>query len=419
MASTAHATADEIEEHFDDEADITRKAAALADMFRSGRKVIAFTGAGISTSCGINSFRGPDGVWTCRAQGREPPASKSALTCIPSYSHMALVTLAREGLLHGLISQNTDGLHRKSEFPMDKFAELHGSVLTEKCERCGHEFTRDYRTRVARTTHDHKTGRRCSAPDSSRKSGVCGGSLHDTIINFGEGLPEMPLRRGFAFAEEADVCIVLGSSLRVTPAADMPARVVERGGSLVICNLQRTPLDGVAEVRVWARIDVLMRALMANLGLDVPAWGLTRYLCLKSAPTHDARTSRTVSAFAVTCDGVPATLIKAMLVRAGTAKLRVEAEDATALSLGGLIPIEDRVRALQVVVAGFGHYHESPLPIEHSFSPGEAAVQKLTAIWDLETGTWRISPGWAFEAAPSSAEPTSGPASVRAGRTPA
>lgn len=86
---------------------------------------------------------------------------------------------------------------------------------------------------------------------------VCGGDLHDTIINFHENLPEKPLEDGFHNAKIADLCLVLGSSLTVTPAANMPQKCVEKGGKLIICNLQKTPLDDIAYTRCVTNSVVL------------------------------------------------------------------------------------------------------------------------------------------------------------------
>jgi NAD-dependent SIR2 family protein deacetylase len=92
---------------------------------------------------------------------------------------------------------------------------------------------RDFSTRSARDVHDHTTGRSCPK---------CGGALHDTIINFNESLPEHALQNSFRQAKRADLCISLGSSLRVTPAANIPQIVGQKSeGRLVIVNLQATP----------------------------------------------------------------------------------------------------------------------------------------------------------------------------------
>ena len=132
-----------------------------------------------------------------------------------------------EGYLKFAISQNTDGLHRKSGIPPSKLAEVHGNTNLERCKKCKKEYLRDYRVRTAANVHDHKTTRKCTVPG-------CHGDLYDTIINFGENLPERELAEGFSHGKSADLCLAMGSSLRVTPAADMAADTAEHGGRLVI-----------------------------------------------------------------------------------------------------------------------------------------------------------------------------------------
>jgi NAD-dependent SIR2 family protein deacetylase len=135
---------------------------------------------------------------------------------------------------------------------------VHGNTILEKCAKCGKEYLRDFKVRNAKKVHDHFTGRKCDDPG-------CRGKLKDSIINFGEQLPEKELDAGFENAETADVCLVLGSSLRVTPAADMPKRVAQRHHNLVIVNLQATPLDAMCALRIYALCDNVMQLLMSKL----------------------------------------------------------------------------------------------------------------------------------------------------------
>jgi len=139
-----------------------------------------------------------------------------------------------------LISQNCDGLHRRSGFSQEKIAELHGNSNIEVCSKCGKEFLRDYKAVApyAISVHDHRTGRNCD---------LCQGDLVDTIINFGEDLPADQLEAGFENADKADLCLVLGSSLTVSPACNMPEAVGRKpNGKLIICNLQKKKLPMIA-----------------------------------------------------------------------------------------------------------------------------------------------------------------------------
>ena len=139
----------------------------------------------------------------------------------------------------------------------------------EWCKKCKRRYMRDFRTRNSQRVHNHETGRTCDNP-------ACGGKLYDSIINFGENLPERELTQGFANSRKADLCLAMGSSLTVTPAADMPLEVAERGNKLVIINLQKTPLDSEAALRINGECDKVMKLVMAKLGLAVPDFSLKR-----------------------------------------------------------------------------------------------------------------------------------------------
>lgn len=146
---------------------------------------------------------------------------------VPTSTHMALVKLIDEGLLKFVISQNVDGLHRRSGIVPSKLAEVHGNTNLERCAKCAKEYMRDFRVRNAQRVKEHQTGRVCDNPK-------CKGKLKDTIINFGENLPERDLDYGFNHCAFADLCLAMGSSLTVTPAASMPEATAAKGGKLII-----------------------------------------------------------------------------------------------------------------------------------------------------------------------------------------
>ena len=143
---------------------------------------------------------------------------------------MAMVELMNVGMLKHVISQNCDGLHRKSGIPADKITEVHGNKNNEICMKCGANYMRDFRTRCAQQSKKHETGRFCD--DKS-----CNGPLMDTIINFGENLREQDLQTGFAQGACADLMVCAGSSMRVHPAAAMVEETVGHGGKVFIINL--------------------------------------------------------------------------------------------------------------------------------------------------------------------------------------
>eukprot|EP00395_MALV-II_sp_L67-2_P000454 gene454-184_t len=281
-------------EHFDKPAVLQAKVKEVAALLRNSKHAIVFTGAGISTAAGIPDFRSGlntvletgAGLWERKAHeraakgGKASAADKKAAAKVvktvdmkhayPTFTHMSLLKLLEAGVLEHVISQNTDGLHLRSGVPREQLSELHGNRNLERCAKCKAEYLRDHRVRTATKVHDHLTGRKC---DDAK----CGGALKDSIVNFGESLPGLEFGKAERATARADFCLVLGSSLTVTPAADFPEAVGERvNGDLVIVNLQSTPLDGVASLRVNGKCDDVMRLLMEELGLVVDRWKIRK-----------------------------------------------------------------------------------------------------------------------------------------------
>eukprot|EP01084_Bolivina_argentea_P173100 299814_1 len=238
---------------------------------------------------------------------------------------MALVALMTQkpNYLKYLISQNTDGLHRRSGITINQMSELHGNSTLEVCHKCNKEYMRDYRCRNSfrkQSSHDHKTGRYCTIPN-------CRGKLHDTIINFKESLPDKPFKKANDNSNICDLMLCLGSSLTVTPAANMPQCVGDKwkeemfdhalnqmdndnndndigsgninkaqyiqklqtsidngqikldvSHNLVIVNLQKTKLDSVCSLRIFAKIDAVMVGLMKELKMEIPIWNLQKFV---------------------------------------------------------------------------------------------------------------------------------------------
>eukprot|EP00450_Noctiluca_scintillans_P000642 CAMPEP_0194482980 /NCGR_PEP_ID=MMETSP0253-20130528/4713_1 /TAXON_ID=2966 /ORGANISM="Noctiluca scintillans" /LENGTH=649 /DNA_ID=CAMNT_0039322573 /DNA_START=42 /DNA_END=1987 /DNA_ORIENTATION=- len=298
MAFSAHKDDKRMEEFRESTENIDAKARALAQFIRDARHVVVFTGAGISTTAGIADYRGPQGVWTLQAKGEAHKIRSVEMTsAVPTPTHMSLVKLVNESLVHHVISQNVDGLHRKSGVPKEQMSELHGNSNVEYCTTCRREYFRDFPVEAQTLKAGcHQTGRRCVAAG-------CGGLLHDTIIHFGEALPVETVTQAFAQSESADLHVVLGSSLTVSPASDMPRSTLKRGGKLVIVNLQRTAQDAAATLRVHCGVDDLMNRLMFHLTLPVPPFKLLRSAALW-------RSGERLCCAALDADGAPATLFK-------------------------------------------------------------------------------------------------------------
>ena len=206
--------------------DLEKRISTLARWMFEAKRLVVFTGAGISTESGLPDFRGPDGIWTRRAKGL-PVKSRDFSSAQPNAGHLAIVELLKLGKLSFLISQNVDNLHLQSGIPPDMLAELHGNVAKLRCSRC--------EAQVDRAANVDK----CS----------CGGRLVSSVVDFGQSLPRKDLADSYWHSRNCDLFIVVGSSLVVTPAADMPRVAVESGAQLVIINRGETPLDRVAYLR--------------------------------------------------------------------------------------------------------------------------------------------------------------------------
>jgi len=245
------------------------KIKEVANLIKSSNHCIVFTGAGISTSANIPDFRGPQGVWTKEHKKEKINYDININELKPTYCHYALTELARKGYIKFLITTNMDGLHWRSGFPEHMLEELHGSAYTEHCPYCHKHFRR--LKEVERGSPDHKTEGICD---------FCGNQLLDTIVNFNDTYRN-PLEASVVdfHSNEADLVILLGSSCFVQPAATYPEKVVlsekaslmkklNKGGKLVLVNLQATPLDEYCNIRCFCKTDEFAKALMKEMGLE-------------------------------------------------------------------------------------------------------------------------------------------------------
>jgi len=152
----------EVTTEFHDEPEVlASKVAQLAALIRHSRYFVAFTGAGISHSAGIETYRGPNGFWTRRDKGLPPPKSVALDAARPTLGHMALLAMVRSGSLKHVVSTNVDGLHRRSGLSVDEMSELHGNCYKENCRGCKREYIRNYDASARGVRADHQTGRSC------------------------------------------------------------------------------------------------------------------------------------------------------------------------------------------------------------------------------------------------------------------
>ena len=244
--------------------------AAAASLLRPCRRILAFTGAGVSTESGIPDFRGPDGVWTrvdpdeftldrylrypeTRRRSWRMRLTSGALDAAPNAAHRALVDLWSAGLLLGCVTQNIDGLHQKAGLPDEAVVELHGNAHTAACLGCGD------RRPTAEVLSLVEAG------DDDPHCLLCGAILKTAVVYFGEMLPPGPLDEAFDLAEQADAVLSVGSTLSVFPAAEVPLRVASRARPLVILNVGPTEFDHLASARIEARAGTALPALVAAL----------------------------------------------------------------------------------------------------------------------------------------------------------
>jgi NAD-dependent deacetylase len=239
----------------------------LAEMIQSARRVVLFTGAGISTESGIPDFRSPGGVWSKmkpiyfqefvgsedkrrEAWTRTFAGSAGWTGREPNAGHHAVARLVASGKASAVITQNVDNLHQASGVPARQVIELHGNASYATCLSCGlrHEFA-DFREAFVE---------RGEIP-SCRE---CGSIVKSATISFGQSMPEEPMLRAQEETMACDLFIVLGSSLVVYPAAGFPLMAKEAGARLVIVNRDATEQDEVADLVIHDEIGPTMAAVV-------------------------------------------------------------------------------------------------------------------------------------------------------------
>ena len=181
-------------------------------------------------------------------------ASMSFENAQPTYTHLAVTQLIRKGIAHFCITQNVDGLHRRSGLDLSKLAILHGCIFTEKCEACHRDYFRSY---DVGTISFQRTGRTCT---------ICKGFLRDTLLDWEDELPEHDFQLATNHCSQTGTLVIcLGTSLRIEPAGSLP-ELAPNG--YVIVNMQVTPKDGGAKLVIRAKVDDVMNYLIRRFGID-------------------------------------------------------------------------------------------------------------------------------------------------------
>jgi NAD-dependent deacetylase len=248
--------------------DIAEAVDRLRDLIDNARVVLPFTGAGISTECGIPDFRSPGGLWTKNqpipfdafvasqemrneAWRRRFAMEEQFSTARPGRGHLALASLYRAGKVPAVVTQNIDNLHQDSGFAAEDVVELHGNTTYAHCLDCHERYELDW-------VRDRFTGGR--APDCPH----CGGFIKTATISFGQAMPEAEMRRAEELSRECDLFVAIGSSLVVWPAAGFPLMAKRNGARLAIINRDPTDFDDVADLVIRFDIGAVLGPFVAH-----------------------------------------------------------------------------------------------------------------------------------------------------------
>lgn len=243
--------------------DFARAREVIAAFIASCESLVIFTGAGISTEVGVPDFRSPGSPWltnkpvpfqdymASEAARIEAWRRKFVMDDIyrhlgPGQTHRFIAEGVASGKVRCVVTQNIDNLHQRSGIPEDKIVELHGNGSYALCMGCDkrHEIAA-----VRKHFECHGVPPGCEA---------CGGIVKSATISFGQKMPVEALRRAQQAMVQADGVMVLGSSLVVRPAADLPLMAVEAGARLLIVNGEKTPLDSAAECIVRGQLPEIL-----------------------------------------------------------------------------------------------------------------------------------------------------------------
>jgi NAD-dependent deacetylase len=235
--------------------DLDSAIAGLRDLIEGSQRIVPFTGAGISTECGIPDFRSPGGLWSKNqpiqfddflasqdmrneSWRRRFAMDEHFTQAKPGRGHRALASLYRAGRVPGLITQNIDNLHQASGIEADDIVELHGNTTYAVCLDCAKRYELSWvKDKFGRGNH--------CAPDCD-----CGGYIKTATVSFGQAMPAEAMERAEQLTRDCDLFLSIGSSLVVWPAAGFPLMAKRNGAALVIVNREPTEFDDLADLVV-------------------------------------------------------------------------------------------------------------------------------------------------------------------------
>jgi len=248
------------------------KLKEVARWIAASKRVIVFSGAGLSTESGIPDFRSPGGVWDrynpedfyfqnflASEASREKywPMATEMYEPIkkapPNQAHLAIAELEKLGKLDCVITQNIDGLHFKAGNSEEKVIQLHGTAISVSCLSCKKRYDRD---EIQERIKEGQKAPRCDD---------CGGLLKPATISFGQSMPEKETEEAYHRSSLCDLFIVVGSSLVVQPAASMPLVAKRNGAKFVISNRDQTPFDDMSDLVVHGEAGSTMKSILDHV----------------------------------------------------------------------------------------------------------------------------------------------------------
>jgi len=250
--------------------DLDTAIARLTELVHEADTIVPFTGAGISTECGIPDFRSPGGLWTKNKPipfdeflGSQEARNESwrrrfAMdghfgAARPGRGHLALASLYRAGKVPGVVTQNIDNLHQASGIAPRDVIELHGNTTFAHCLDCDERYELDW----VRGRMDAGNGCAPDCPD-------CGGFIKTATVSFGQAMPDAAMQRAQDLAQSCDLFLAIGSSLLVWPAAGFPLLAKRHGARLAIINREATEFDAVADLVVRQDIGTVLEPLIVH-----------------------------------------------------------------------------------------------------------------------------------------------------------
>jgi NAD-dependent protein deacetylase/lipoamidase len=249
--------------------DLETAISGLRELIEQAQKIVPFTGAGISTECGIPDFRSPGGLWSknkpiqfedflaSREMRDESWRRRFALEdsfsgAKPGRGHLALASLYRAGKVPGLVTQNIDNLHQASGIPAEAIVELHGNTTYATCLDCAQRYELSWVRQKFEAAGQY-------APDCT-----CGGFIKTATVSFGQAMPAQAMQRAEELSRDCDLFLAIGSSLVVWPAAGFPLMAKRNGAALVIINREPTEFDEVADLVIHHDIGDVLGPLITH-----------------------------------------------------------------------------------------------------------------------------------------------------------